>query len=132
MPNTTFTLVNLNPGHFITSHNVEYNRRVVYRSSDAPSQPRTFDAIDFKDTEVFLNQQFTDGRTKTVLFGFSCTDPQTGQTHNQDRGGWYKRANKGWVFYFQPGHTVADFENPVYRQIILNSLIWKPAGPNEE
>ena len=36
--NTTHTLVNLQPRHYVTSHNVVYDRLVEYRSSDAPSR----------------------------------------------------------------------------------------------
>ena len=126
--NTTHTLVNLQPRHYITSHNVKYDRLVEYRSSDAPSRPAKCPALDLKNTEVFLNQHFTDGREKTVLFGFRV-DAGGGKTIMQDRAGWYKPAAKGWVFYLQPGHCVSDFQHPAYRQIILNCLTWHPAMP---
>ena len=32
----THTLVNLQPNHYITSHNVEYDRMIDYQSSDSP------------------------------------------------------------------------------------------------
>jgi type 1 glutamine amidotransferase len=44
----------------------------------------------------------------------------------QDRGGWYKPAGKGHIFYFIAGHSARDLENPAYQQIILNALNWKP------
>jgi len=123
--NTTHTLVNLQPGHYITSHNVTYGRTVEYQSSDSPSLPARFPALDLKNTEVFLNQHFTDGRVKTVLFGFRAEDA-AGKTIMQDRSGWYKPAGRGWVFYLQPGHSVPDFQNRDYCQIILNCLSWRP------
>ena len=123
---TTHTLVNLRPGHYITSHKVKYDREVEYVSSDAPSRPAKLPALDFKNTEVFLNQHFTDGRAKTVLFGFRCEREGGGKAIMQDRGGWYKRAGRGWLFYLQPGHTASDFRNPNYRQIIRNCLTWRP------
>ena len=122
--NTTHTLVNLNPRHYITSHKVQYDRTVEYQSSDSPSRPATYPALDLHNTEVFLNQHFTDGREKTVLFGFRCADG--GKIIMQDRSGWLKPAGKGWVFYFQPGHCESDFRNRNYCQIILNCLTWKP------
>ena len=124
--NTTHTIVNLQPDHYITTHKVNYEQTVEYKSSDCPSVTSTFDAIDLPDTEVFLNQHFTDGRQKTVLLGFKCTDAETGKTYMQDRGAWYKPAGKGHVFYFQPGHTAKDFKNKNYAQMILNAINFKP------
>jgi type 1 glutamine amidotransferase len=124
--NVTFTLVNLKPGHYITSHDVTYDRTVEYRSPDSPDLAGKFPALDLPDTEVFLNQQFTDGREKTVLYGFRLEDPQKGTVTMQDRAGWLKPAGKGWIFYFQPGHAEADFKNRNYCQIVWNCLTWKP------
>ncbi len=121
-----YSFVNLNPGHYITSHNVTYDKKVRYESSDGPSAEGEFPAIEFKGSEVFLNHQFTDGRQKTVLFGFKYKNPKTGEMIMQDRAGWYKPAEKGWAFYFQPGHLVEDFQNRSYCQIILNAMTWKP------
>jgi hypothetical protein len=126
VPNTTFTLVNLNPRHYITSHGVQYDRLAEYRSSDSPARAGKWAALDLPNTEVFLNQQFTDGREKTVLFGFHCVDPQTGKTYMQDRAGWYKPAGEGWVLYLQPGHAASDFQNRDYCQIVWNCLTWRP------
>lgn len=123
----THTLVNLNPGHYITTNNVEYDRSVSYQPSEGLSRPGTFPALDFFDTEVFLNQQFTDGREKTVLFGAMCDDPVTGSTIMQDRGGWYKRAGDGLLFYLQPGHTAEEFRKPAYVQIIMNCIKFSEA-----
>jgi len=128
--NTTHTLVNLAPGHYITTHKVTYGREVEYASPERPDLRGTFPAIDLKKTEVFLNQQFTDGNAKTVLFGFRCTDG--GKVIMQDRSGWYKPAGKGWVFYLQPGHCESDFKNPNYCQIILNCLTWKPQAGHSD
>ena len=122
----THTLVNLRPDHYITSHNVKYDRKVKYQSPDAAGPAGEFPAFDLPDTEVFLNQQFTDGSEKTVLFGSTCADPQTGAAIMQDRGGWYKPVGRGWLFYLQPGHAESDFRNHSYCQIILNCLTWRP------
>jgi hypothetical protein len=121
----TLTVANLNPGHYITSHKVKYPHRVEYTPSDQPSMPLDAPALEFKDTEVFLNHQFTDGRAKTVLFGFRYEDAKTGAVHMQDRAGWYKATGAGWLFYFQPGHIVSDFEDPNYAQILLNCFTWQ-------
>lgn len=121
-----FDFVNLNPDHYITSHNVTYPETIKYRSSDTPSEERTYPAIKFIDSEVFVNHQFTDGREKHVLFGFSFKNPETGEIIQQDRSGWYKKKGKGWVFYLHPGHKVEDFQHDNYCQIIQNCLTWKP------
>jgi len=122
----THTLVNLNPHHYITTHKVSYERMVDYLSSDVPSAPGRYPAFDLVETEVFLNQHFTDGRAKTVLFGFQITDPQHGQRYMQDRSGWYKPVGQGWLFYLQPGHAAGDFQHQSFWQIVLNCLAWEP------
>jgi hypothetical protein len=124
--NATQSLVNLNLGHFLTSNGVTYEEVVEYRSGDAPARTGRFPALRFADTETFVNQQFTDGREKTVLFGVKCPDPATGKPIMQDRGGWLKPQGKGRVFYFQTGHRAEDFEKQQYRQVLLNCLLWEP------
>ncbi|RJP30681.1 MAG: hypothetical protein C4527_09120 [Candidatus Omnitrophota bacterium] len=118
--------VNLQPDHYITSHDVTYEKTVKYTSSDLPSVECELPAIEFINSEVFLNYQFTDARAKTVLFGLLYTVPETGNVYMQDRAGWYKPLGKGWVFSFQPGHMDSDFERESYCQIICNCLTWKP------
>ncbi|MEW6235389.1 MAG: ThuA domain-containing protein [Candidatus Omnitrophota bacterium] len=120
-----YLLVNLQPHHYISSHNVKYDKTVSYQSSDFPSQSIDAPALEIPDSEVYFNHQFIDGREKTVLFGFLYED-KNGIKTMQDRGGWYKPVEKGWVFYFKPGHSVKDIENPNYFQIIWNCLTWKP------
>ncbi len=121
-----FHLVNLQPNHYITSNKVTYPKTVHYRSSDLPSVKIPFPAIEFKNSEIFLNYQFTDGREKNVLFGFLFEHPATGKIYMQDRAGWYKPAGKGWVFSFQPGHATSDFEKRNFCQIMMNCLTWQP------
>jgi hypothetical protein len=119
----TVELVNLNPGHFVTTHHVSYPKSVAYQSSDSPSVEQTLPAIEFPDTEAFLNMMFTDGRRKTVLFGVRVTTADGVQM--QDRGGWMMPVGNGYVFYFQTGHFAKDFENPSYLQILMNAIEWK-------
>ena len=121
---TTHTMVNLQPEHYITSHKVEYDRTIEYLSCDMPSRAAPYPALELPDTEVFLNQHFTDGREKTVLFGSHCVDPESGETTMQDRCVWYKAAGRGWIFYLQPGHKAGDFENENFCQIIVNCVAW--------
>ncbi len=124
--NGTVRLVNLQPGHYVTSNKVEYGMRVAYTPSDVPSTGQQLPAIEFPKTEAFLNQLFTDARRKTVLFGFCIEDG--GKTYMQDRGGWMMPAGKGHVFYFQPGHAAHDFQNRNYVQILVNAFEWPPGS----
>ena len=129
LSNTTHTMVNLSPGHYVTSHKLSYPKKVAYRSSDGRELPTELSAFDLPSTEVFLNQQFTDGREKTVLFGFRCIDDKTGKVIMQDRSAWYKPAGKGHLFYLQPGHSPDDFRNARLLQVIWNCLTWRPVAP---
>lgn len=124
----SYDLVNLNPNHYITSNQVSWPKKVEYQSSDFPSPAKEFPAWEMVNSEIYLFHNFTDGREKTVLCGFKFTEPKTGKVYMQDRGGWYKPSGKGWIFYFQPGHTPEEFQNPNYCQMILNCLTWNPGG----
>jgi hypothetical protein len=120
-------LVNLAPDHYITTHDVKYTEKAEYKRSDAEESARQRDSVDFPKSEVYINHTFTDGKEKTILFGFICTPPKLGpKTWMQDRAGWLKKADKGWIFYFMPGHTVAELENPIFQQIVVNCLTWNP------
>jgi len=118
----TYTVVNLAPGNYITSHKVRYPAKVQYKSSDLGTPEREYPAFTLQNSEVFLNHAFTDGKEKTILLGFKWQDPRTGKVWMQDRAGWYKEAGKGWVIYLQPGHGVTDIQNSTYAQIVLNAL----------
>lgn len=122
--NVTAELVNLRPDHYITSHKVSYEESTDYIPSDFPSTEQTCSVLRLPRSEVFLNEHFTDGREKEVLFGVKGADPETGKVYMQDRGGWFHRKGKGWLFYFQIGHGTADFQNRSYCQILLNCLTW--------
>lgn len=118
---TTHTFVNLCPGHYITSHGIEYNEEQPFRAS--PDGPETaLPALRFSETEVFVNQQHAEGRNKTVLFGSHCVDPDSGEVISQIGTGWLEPSGAGWVFYFQPGHRAEDFQHTLYRQILMNCL----------
>jgi len=122
--NITAELVNLCPGHYITSHKVTYEGTTTYTPSDVPSTEQTCPVLRFPRSEVFLNQHFTDGREKQVLFGVKGRDLESGKVYMQDRGGWFQRKGKGWTFYFQIGHSTSDFQNRSYCQILMNCLTW--------
>lgn len=132
--NTTVELVNLRPDHYVTSHNVKYQTATEYgspiptmESSIAAAQGKR-PALEFQRSEVFLGQQFAGKEPHEILFGLKCFDPTTSRTIMMDRGGWYQRKGKGWHFYFQVGHATGDFQNPAYRQVLLNAIRWRAAG----
>ncbi|MCL5281511.1 MAG: ThuA domain-containing protein [Planctomycetes bacterium] len=129
-----WTLVNLNPRHYITSFQVDWGQTMVYTPSDYPSVEGAYPSIRLgDDSEVFINHKFTDGREKTVLCGIVYQDKETGRTYMQDRGAWIKRQGKGIIVYFMPGHTASDYQkNGIARsgargvsQMILNAIQMK-------
>jgi len=123
----TLRLVNLAPGHYITTNKIEYPAKAEYKRFDREEPAQERDCVDFPGSEVYINHRFTDSKDKTVLYGLACRHPKLGEkTWMQDRGGWLKKAEKGWIFYFMPGHTVQELENPVFQQVIMNSLTWTP------
>jgi type 1 glutamine amidotransferase len=116
----TFQLVCLEPEHFVTRNGIRYPVKVPY-SSETFREVRMLPALELPKTEIFLNQLFTGSRERTVLFGFRTEID--GKTYMQDRGGWFMRAGRGLVFYFQPGHFADDFTGE-YVQIIANAILW--------
>jgi hypothetical protein len=118
----TYTVVNLAPGNYITSHKVKYEGKTAYKSSDLGTPEAEYPSFTVKNSEVFLNHVFTDGKDKHVLLGFRWQDPKTDKVWMQDRAGWYKKVGKGWVIYLQPGHAATDFESDAYSQIVINAI----------
>jgi murein DD-endopeptidase MepM/ murein hydrolase activator NlpD len=128
------TMVNLAPEHYITTHDVDYERTVSYRSPDREDLRGELPAFDLENTEIFHHQRFTDGNEKVILFGYLMEEtPEDSKKKNmpsmEDTSGWYKETGKGLVFYLQPGHATSDFLNPNFSQIILNCLRWRPDDP---
>jgi hypothetical protein len=122
-----FEMVNLAPGHPVTTQHVSYTGTTAYsRSEQQQSKEENLASFVVPDTEAYLNQRFRPGYQRTLLFGMKCKDPVGGAVYIQDTGGWLMRAGKGWVFYLQPGHFGRDFEVPQLRQVLLNCLSWKP------
>lgn len=128
LTNGTFHMVNLQPGHFVTTNKIDYDATVSYISSDQPSEMCSFQAFTLSDTELLMNQMFVDGRQKTVLFGYKFTDSVSGEIFMADRAGWLVKKNKGLLFYFLAGHCDADFLNKNFCRVILNALFFDPDG----
>jgi hypothetical protein len=120
----TVTCVNLAPGEYITSHLVNYPAKVEYRSTRGSEE---LPAFALNETEVYLNHVLHGPHT--LLLGLRYLDVPTGKTWAQQTAGWWRRAEKGAVFYFMPGHSPHDFENPCYGRIILNAITGKASSP---
>jgi hypothetical protein len=118
----TFTLVNLNPDHYITSHNVEWGEFIPYTPSDIQPPNSEYPSISLPDSEVYINHKFTDGDEKIILMGLKFYDLRNDQLFMQDRASWYKKADNGDIFYFMPGHSSLEFENPDFSNMILNAI----------
>jgi hypothetical protein len=122
-----WSLVNLNPRHYITRFHVDWGAPAAYTPSDAPSVEGTYPSLRLAaDSEVFINHKFTDGREKTVLCGLVYRDPETNRTYMQDRGAWIKAQGRGTIIYFMPGHAVSDYQERGITQMILNAIRWTP------
>jgi hypothetical protein len=117
----THTMVNLNPGHFITTNGIRYEKETLFHSEFEPIFQGTFPAFDLSDTEIFLNQIPKDEQIE-VLFG--VTDGKG--SIMQPTSGWYRETGKGRVFYYQAGHSVEDYGNPNFIRVLLNTLEWDP------
>lgn len=118
---TTHTIVNLCPGHFLTSNGMKYERSITFHSEYDTIYQGVYESFELHHTEIFLNQRYV-GDQHNILFGFSTENG----SRMQPTGGWYKKAGKGRVFYYQAGHSVSDFENQNFLQILLNTLQWQP------
>lgn len=113
-------VVNLAPGHYVTSHNIKYDAKIRYTRSDVEGGEKEYDGFHLEETEVYLNHVFLEPHQ--ILLGLKYKDEKTGKTYMQDRAGWYKRAGKGHLYYFMAGHSVKEFQNPVYVQMVVNSI----------
>lgn len=125
------TVFNLLPGHYITSHGIDWPERAPFAPSDVPGmEAATYPAITMERTEVYSNVKRTDGDAKTLLLGYRYTDDRNGITHAQATDGWIKPVGEGHVVYLQPGHFVEEFTDPegILNQLILNAITWNPGG----
>lgn len=119
-------VVNINPGHYITSHEVKYDGRISFESEKVKRGEYSYFTLK-KNSEVYLNHTFTDGKEKTLLLGFVYDGERIGgKKVMQKTSGWLKKVGKGWLIYLQPGHSVEDMQSEPFRQIVVNAIQWKP------
>lgn len=117
-----FEIVNLAPQHYITTHNVKYDEKVSYTSSRTGKEAE-LPGTTMRDTEVYVNHQLSGDRT--ILLGVKYRAADSGKLYMQDMAGWLKQTGAGMVLYFMPGHRAEDFDNPVYKQILVNAVMYK-------
>jgi len=120
----TLDIVKLAPDHFITTNQVSYPSRIGWRADGAGTGEESLPGFTLRESEVYLNHVLTEPRTQ--LLGFKYTDVKSGQVWRQGHAGWVKAADRGWIVYLLPGHSVKDFEQPAYARIVLNAVVWKP------
>ncbi len=120
----TLQIVNLAPDQFITTNRVSYPERVAFQSPAVGPETKTLPGFTLTDSEVYLNHVL-DG-PHTLLLGLKYTDGKTGRLFMQTHAGWFRPDGKGWIVYLMPGHSARDFENPAYRRIVVNAVLWKP------
>ncbi len=120
----TLDIVNLAPLHYITAHNVKFPQSIAYESPTLGGGERKYPGFTLPETEVYLNHVFAEART--VLLGLKYKEAATGRVYMQDTAGWVKPSGKGWIIYLMAGHSVKEFEHPVYAQMVLNAVTFKP------
>jgi len=131
------TVVNLNPSHYITSHDVTWPEKTTFRTtgtspnsagpnSTSPSSgtEREYPALTLHG-EAYMNVLFAD-TDKTVLLGLKYLDDRNNAQYMQQAEGWLKPAGKGWIVYLQPGHFTQEFQVPAVSQMVLNAILWQP------
>ncbi len=120
------TIVSINPGHYITSHNVEYEAKTSFDSDSVKAGEYPSFTLK-KDSEVYLNHTFTDAKEKTLLLGFIYEGQEVGgKKIMQHTSGWLKKVANGWLIYLQPGHSLDDMQCKPFQQIVINALQWPP------
>ncbi|MDX2151969.1 MAG: ThuA domain-containing protein [Bryobacteraceae bacterium] len=119
---TTFELVNLAPGHPVTTAGVRYDGKTLFAANGAgPS--REMPSFTVPGSEVYLNHIHNAPRTK--LLGFKWTDPRNGKVYQQETAGWVMKVGKGTAFFFMAGHEEADFNIEPFAQILANAVTYK-------
>lgn len=114
-------VVNLDGGHPVTTRGVKYEKNIPFTRENGAQE--TLPGFHLRESEVYLNHVLIGPRT--ILLGMKYTGAD-GKVWMQERAGWCKPAGKGWLFYFMPGHSVLEFENPAYTRIIANAIVWRP------
>jgi hypothetical protein len=119
----TIEVANLAPDQFVTTNKVRYPDLVVPGAQAGGMTPAPLPGIRLPESEVYLNHVLTGDRT--ILLALKYTDAKSGRTWLQRTAGWTRPVGQGRLYYFMPGHSVRDFENPAYTRIVMNAVIAK-------
>lgn len=114
-------VVNLAPKHFITTHKIKYPEKIEYQK-EANGKQTKLSGYKLLNTEGYVNIKLSG--EKTILLGFKYTDKK-GKIWTQNGAAWCMKAEKGWLFYLQPGHAITDYEDPTNLRIVMNAVIYK-------
>lgn len=106
--------------HFITTNKINFNEKTLFKTD---SQEKELPGFRLTDTEVYLNHKLLEPRM--VLLGFKYTDAKTGKVYMQNHASWLRKYEEGLIIYLQPGHSVKDFQNPIFSRMIANAVIYK-------
>jgi hypothetical protein len=105
-------IVNLAPKDPITTHGITYPLQIERNGKKLPGYHP-------KPTEIYLNHVLTGPHT--ILLGLHYVH-KDGKVYDQDTVAWYKPFGKGKIYYFMPGHHPADFDDPIYAQMLSNAV----------
>jgi hypothetical protein len=119
----TIEVANLAPDQFVTTHKVTYPNLIAPVTNAGGATAAPLPGIRFPESEVYLNHILSGERT--TLLALKYTDAKTGQAWMQPTAGWTRLVGQGRLYYFMPGHSVRDFENPAYTRIVINAVIAK-------
>lgn len=119
-------ILNLAPTHMVTSQEVRYPATFDLPPAKPGEPARRLAGFTLGHSEVYLNHRLNGPHT--LLLGFRYRDAKSGVEYVQDHAGWLRPAGRGLIFYFQPGHSPAEFEDPAYARILLNALRYQPGA----
>lgn len=124
LTNVNFEVVNLAPGNWVTTHDVNWDLKVDYkRSSDPSGKEEQLPATHLDQSELFLGHNLLASPKKELLLGFKLIGPETGKQYMMDTMGWHEKIDNGQVYYFMFGHYGYDFESRPLMQVIANAVL---------
>jgi type 1 glutamine amidotransferase len=126
LTNVNFEVVNLAPGNWVTTHEVNWDMKVSYKRSSAPSaKEEELPATHLDQSELFLGHNLLPSPKKELLLGYKLIGPETGKLHMVDTMAWHERVEDGQVYYFMFGHYGYDWENKALMQVVANAVLSK-------
>ncbi|MCX7871694.1 MAG: ThuA domain-containing protein [Verrucomicrobiae bacterium] len=112
-------IVCLDQKHFITTNKISYPAEIPFEIN---GEKKNLPSFHLTDSEVYINHVLKSNQKK--LLGLKYTDKTSGKTYIQQHAGWTKKVGKGTIIYLLPGHSIKEFQNNTYSQIVLNAILW--------